>query len=75
MKTVEAAIAHQIGPIYGIEPISRSLRLHLIWYVENLVWNHIDDELWVVHWEIKEVLTSAGINEKDEPYRQDNDRY
>ena len=60
MKQVEAAIAHQIDPIYGIESISRSLQLDRIWRVENLVWEHIDSKLWETYWEIKEVLTSIG---------------
>lgn len=60
MKQVEAAIAHQIDPIYGSEPISRSLHLDRIWRIENLVWDHIDSELWETYWEIKEVLTSTG---------------
>jgi len=60
MKQVEAAIAHQIDPIYGIESISRSLHLDRIWRVENLVWEHIDSKLWETYWEIKEALTSIG---------------
>ena len=60
MKQVEAAIAHRIDPIYGIESISRSLQLDRIWRVENLVWDHIDSKLWETYWEIKEALTLTG---------------